>query len=351
MALKTQKSPLGAIVPVLPGDQGRRLYLDMENAVQTHRLQFTVEADVAIGVAVGDFIRNRGSVLAMIDEMGVEEAGGERTVLDGRMAGIIAQAFAPSTLSATRQTSLVLGTTTLRESISIHYASPISANPAETTFRERNVKRRLQAFVKFKTGNLGEQVVDPAPTTTLTVTNVRVRVRHTYDDRSPGRPVYIPTYRQQTVQVASANDKLKEEIKTENFIRLIAIQQTSDVGEVGDLIRSLEFRGDRRHIIGPDKIAWDDLTRDQEEEFGGAVYSSGVGLGQNAYLVLHFQKGGRLSNLINPNDDTNLRFIFDALPSVVAGASNGKIVLAICELEQNPNLTRPEEEVRAEIPA
>lgn len=353
MALKTQKTPLGAIVPVLPGDQGRRLYLDMENAVQTHRLQFTVEADVQISVGAATAIRNRGSVLAMIDEMGVEEAGGERTVLDGRLAGIIAQAYAPSTLSATRQTALAVATYTLRESISIHYASPISANPAETTFRERNVKRRLQAFVKFKTGNLGDNVLQ-AGAATLTVTNVRVRIRHTYDDRSTSRPFYIPTYRQQVAQVASANTDLKEEVKTEKFLRLVAIQQDSDVGEVPDIIRAVEFRGDRRHIIGPNKIAWDDLARDQEEEFGGAVYSPATvppGLGQNAYLVLNFQKGGRLSNIINPNDDTNLRFVFDAAPSAVAGAANGKIRLGIVELEQDPNLTRPVEEAREQVPA
>lgn len=350
MALKTQKTPLGAIVPILPGDQGRRLYLDMENAVQTHRLHFTVEADVQISVASATAIRNRGSVLAMIDELGVEEAGAERTVLDGRLAGIIAQAYAPSTLSATRQTVLTVGTVTLRETIAVHYASPISANPAETTFRERNVKRRLQAFVKFKTGNLGDQVLQ-AGAATLTVTNVRVRVRQAYDDRSTGRPFYLPTYRQQVAQVASANTDLKEEIKTEKFIRLIALQQDSDVGEVGDIIKEVEFKGDRRHIIGPGKIAWDDLTRDQEEEFGGAVYSTGVGLGQNGYLVLNFQKGGRLSNIINPNDDTNLRFVLNVAPSVVAGATNGKVRVGIVELEQDPNLTRPVEEARQEVPA
>jgi len=350
MALKTQKTPLGAIVPVLPGDQGRRLYLDMENAVQTHRLHFTVEADVQISVAAATAIRNRGSVFAMIEEMGVEEAGGERVVLDGRLAEVIAQAFAPSTISSTRITSTAVATTTIRESIAIHIASPLSANPAETTFRERNVKRRLQAFVKFRTGNLGDNVLQ-AGGATLTVTNVRVRVRQVYDDRSTMRPFYIPTYRQQVAQVASANTDLKEEIKTEKFIRLIAIQQDSDVGEVGDIVKAVEFRGDRRHIIGPGKIAWDDLARDQEAEFGGAVYSTGTGLGQNAYLVLHFQKGGRLSNIINPNDDTNLRFVLDVAPSGVAGATNGKVRIGIVELEQDPNLTRPVEEARAEVPA
>lgn len=350
MALKTQKTPLGAIVPILPGDQGRRLYLDMENAVQTHRLLFTFEADVAITVAAATLIRNRGSVLAMIDEMGVEEAGGERVVLDGRLAGIIAQAFAPSTLSSTRVTSTAVGTTTVRETIAVHFASPISANPAETTFRERNVKRRLQAFVKFKTGNLGDQVLQ-AGGATLTVTNVRVRIRQDYDDRSTMRPFYIPTYRQQVAQVASANTDLKEEIKTEKFIRMFILQQDSDVGEVGDIVKNVELKGDRRHLIGPGKIAWDDLTRDQEAEFGGAVYTTGTGLGQNAYLVLHFQKGGRLSNVINPNDDTNLRFVLDVAPSGVAGATNGKVRIGIVELEQDPNLTRPVEEARAEVPA
>lgn len=350
MALKTQKGPLGTIVPVLPGDQGKRIYLDLVGAVQTHRVQVTVEADLIIGAGGATSIRNRGSVLSVIDECGLEEAGGDRTVLDGRIARMFAEMYAPSTLSATRQTLTAAATYTLRESFSIHYASPISANPAETTFRERDTKRKLQFFVKFHTGNLWEKLIGGAPGGT-SVANLRVRARHVYDDRSPGRPIYIPTYRQVNVGVAGANTDLPLAIQTSKYLRSLVIQQTSDVGEVGDLIRSLELRGDRRSIIGPGKIAWDDMTRDQEEEFGGAVYSAGVGLGQNAYLALNFQKGGRLSNIINPNDDLNLRFVFDALPSIVAGATNGIIRVGLCELETDPALTRDAEEVRHLIPA
>lgn len=350
MALKTQKAPLGAITPVLPGDQGKRIYLDLSSAVQTHRLHFTVEMDITIGAGGGTAVRNRGSVMAVVDECGVEEAGGDRTVLNGRMARMFAEAFAPSALSATRLASAAAGTSTLRESFTLHYATPISINPSDSTFREKDSKKKIQAFVKFRTGNLYDYLISGAPAGT-SVANLRVRVRQSYDARSTRRPHYIPSYRMQSVAVPSANTDLPLPISTEKAIRMIVIQQDSDQGEVPDLIKNLEFRGDQRQYIGPGKIAWDDLARDQEEEFGGAVYSTGVAaLGQNAYLTFNAQKGGRLSNVINPSDDTNLRFIFDAAPSVIAGVTNGVIRVGICELEKVPALTSEGEDA-AEVPA
>lgn len=349
MALKTQKAPLGAIVPVLPGDQGRRMYLDLSTAVQTHRVLVTVEATLTIGAGGATSIRNRGSVLGIIDECGIEEAGGDRSVLNGRIARMFAEMFAPSALSATRLTATAAAAYVLRESFSLHYASPISANPADTTFREKDSKKKVQFFVKFRTGNLYDYIIGGAPGGT-TVTLVTVRVRQAYDARSTRRPHFIPSYRMQSVQVPGANTDLPLAIQTEKYIRAMVIQQDSDVGEVGDIITGLELRGDQRTYLGPGKIAWDDLARDQEEEFGGAVYSAGVGLGQNGYLSFNAQKGGRLSNLISPSDDTNLRFIFDAKPSVVAGAANGIIRVALCELEKVGSLTTEGEEA-AEIPA
>lgn len=349
MALKTQKAPLGAIVPVLPGDQGKRIYLDLSSAVQTHRLHVTVEVDLTIGAGGATSIRNRGSAAAVIEECGIEEAGGDRTVLNGRIARQFAEMFAPSALSASRLGSTAAATYTLRESFAIHYASPISVNPADTTFREKDTKKKLQFFVKFHSGNLYDRLIGGAPGGT-SVANLRVRVRQVYDARSPRRPDFIPTYRMLTVQVPGANSDLPLPISTEKYLRALVIQQDSDVGEVGDIIKAVEFRGDQRQYIGPGKVAWDDLARDQEEELGGAVYLTGVGLGQNGYVALNFQKGGRLGNTINPSDDTNLRLIFDAAPSVVAGATNGIIRVAVCELEKVPGLTTEGEDARR-IPA
>jgi hypothetical protein len=345
MGLKTTIAPVSAITPVA----GRRVYTDLVNAVQTHRLVFTLAADVVIGVGGGTAVRNRGSVLALFEELGLDENGQDKAVLTGRIARQFAEMFAPSALAATRLTTAAAGNYSIREQVALHFASPISANPAETTFREHNVKNALRAFVRLSAQTLIDRLISGAPGGS-SVTITQCDVQQVYDSRTEARPYFIPTYRMETLAVPSANSDAKLEIKTSKFLRALVLAQDSDAGEVGDIIASLELRGDHRHIVGPGKVPWDDLTRLQEAEFGGTVYVTGTGLGQNGFLAMNFQRGGRLSNVINPSDDVNLRFLLNVAPSAQAGATNGIVRLALCELETDPNLTRAPEELAARIP-
>lgn len=335
MAHKTQKGPIKAIAL----QAGQRVFSPIVNAVQTHTILFTASALVVIGVGGGTAVRNKGSVFALFDELGLSENGTDKAVLDGRLARFIAELYAPSALSATRLPSAAAQTITIKEQLAVHFASPLSATPAETTFREHVAKNALEVFAKLNGGTLIDRLISGAPGGS-SVTAVTLTAQHIYDQRTQKKPFFIPTYRQSTLAIPSGSTEWPLDIKSTKFIRGMFIQQDSDAGEVGDVIVDLELRGDFRQILGPGRITWDDLTRAQEQEFGGAVYITGTGLGQNAYLGLNFQKGGRLSNVINPSDDTNLRFLFNAAPSGAAGATNSKIRVAIAELETDEALTQ-----------
>ena len=340
MSHKTQTTPSAAFVM----NAGNRSFSDLVNGVQTHRLIFTAQAQVDITVA-GALLRNRGSVWALFDEIGLDENGTDRAVLDPRVARFFSEMFAPSQLSATRLAGVgVQAATIIREQLMIHFSSPLSANPAETAFREHNVNAKLRAFVKLNNLAQGGLARLSGGAPTGTITNVTCTVQQVYDSRTPQRPKYIPTYRQQVPPVGSASTDHREDIKTTKYIRAMVIQTDSDAGETGDVIKNLEIRGDFRQIIGPGKVSWDDLLRAMEAEYGGAVYVTGTGLGQSAYLGLHFQKGGRLSNILNPADDVNLRLVMDDQPSANTGAANAKVRIALCELEKDPQLTQSQDE-------
>jgi hypothetical protein len=337
MAYKTQRAPLRA-VSLLAGD---RAYSDLVSAVQTHALRVTASATATIGAGGGTAILNRGSIWALFDEIGVDENGTDRVNMPGRIARFFAEMFAPSQLSATRLGSTAAGAYTLREQLTIHFASPLSATPAETTFREHVAKNALRAFAKLTSaanGGIGK-ILSGAPAGSSVTTPV-VTVQQVYDQRTSVKPFFIPTYRTLSLAIPSAATDWQLDIKTSKFIRALAILTDSDAGEVPDVVNRVELRGDFRNLIGPGKMPWDDLIRGQEAEFGGQVFTDGASFGAKAYYGANFQQGGRLSNIINPGDDINLRFLFDAQPSVLAGAANSKIYCVVNELETDPNLTR-----------
>lgn len=336
MAYKRQIIPRKAIA-LIAGD---RAYSDLVNAVQTYALRFTAAATVTIGAGGGTAILNRGSIWALFDEVGLSENGTDKALLNGRMARFFSELFAPSQLSATRLGSTAAGVYTLREQLTLWFTSPLSANQAETTFREHVVKNALQAFAKLTSaanGGIGK-VLSGAPAGS-SITTPTFSVEQVYDQRTTKKPKFIPTYRQITLAIPSAATDWQLDIKTTKFLRAMAVQVDSDAGEVPDVINKAQLLGDFRQLIGPGGVAWDDLIRSQEAEFGGQVFVDGASFGAKAYFGQNFQQGGRLSNVINPADDVNLRWIFDAQPSALAGATNAKIIVALAELETDPDLT------------
>lgn len=332
MAYKQNRNPRG----VIAGVAGQRQFARLVNGVQGYWIDLRAAGTINITVGATEVI-NKGSIFSCFDEIGLDENGRDRVLLDGRMCRFLAEMHSPSALSATRLGGVGVAASPLVESARVYFAHPLAAAPQETAFRERDPRQVLQAFAKLRADG-GQGGLIRGGTATMTVVP-SVTVDQIYDDITDAAPIFIPSIRQQIVAVPSANTQLTEFIKTSNYIRAIAIQQDTDVGEVGDIINGLALRADGDDIIGPGQATWDSILRGQELDFGGTVYSTGVGKGQSAYLGLNFQASGRLSNVVSPSL-LNLRFEFNAQPSAQpgVGAGTSKIRIAILELERVPGL-------------
>jgi hypothetical protein len=134
------------------------------------------------------------------------------------------------------------------------------------------------------------------------------------------------------MQVNGAVSAQADFIRTTNLIRQIIVSQEVGGVEVSDIVNSFALRGDFRDIIGPTPMDVNDFALDSEYEFGGAVISS-----NRAHFGLNFQRYGRLSNTLNPAQDVNLRFEYNAQPSATAGQSI--IRTTLFELVRDPAVT------------
>lgn len=318
----------------IAGVAGQRVFQRMVNGMQNYFV--TLRNSGTINITVGATrVINKGSVFGCWDEIGVDENGRDRFLADGRMLRFISEMHAPSALSATRLAGVGVAATPLVESARIHFAHPLSAAPQETVFRERDPRQTLNIFGKLRADG-GQGGLVNGGTSTMTVVP-SLAWEQGYDDTTGAPPIFIPSMRQQVVSVASANNNLTEFIKTSNYIRALIIQQDSDAGEIGDLILNLALRADGDDIIGPAQVAWDDLIRGQEFEYGGAVFLTGLSAGGSSYLGINFQSSGRLSNVVSPAL-LNLRLEMNVQTSAQAGATNGKIRIGVLELERVPGL-------------
>lgn len=328
---RLQRNPRSNIVTVA----GERAFSRLINAVSSNFVTLVFTGSLAISVASATNIRNRGSILACYDEIGIDENGTDRHIYDGRVLRVLSEMAAPSALSAKRVSAVTVATYPLEECVRIYFAHPFAAVPRETAYLERDTKQLLQVFAKLNAS--AKDKLATAGAATLALSSLVITVTHGYDKNEPNLPEFIPAVRQQIVSVDSANPQLPEFLKGSNAIRQIVVsQEGTTIGEVSDIINSLVLRSDDTDFIGPGKMDWDDLQLEQEFEFGGAIVAS-----NRAHLGINFQQGGRLSSVVSPAQLNNLRFEFDCQPSVTAGAGNSKIRITIVELLRLEGRTNP----------
>ncbi len=334
-----QRNGRSQIVPVA----GERTYSRLINGVQSHHVTLVARATVQISVAAATATLNRGSVWSLFDEVGIDENGSDAYLMHGRVLRFLSEMSAPSPLDYKRLTSTAVGTYTLVEAARIYFAHPYAVTPRETAFIERDTRQLFQVFVKLNSTPANALLTVGGAT--VAVTAVSVDVIHGYDSAETKRPLFIPRVRQQVDSVAATNAALPIYLKTPHAIRaLVLSQETTTVGEVGDIINKVVLRGDFHSIIGPTVVGWENLTLDGEFEFGGASgaapNAAALGtFGNEAHWGINFQAGGRLSAILNPNQDSNLRWEVDCRPSVSAGSS--QIRTTIVELMVDPMRTEP----------
>lgn len=310
-------------------NNGRTLY-DLSLGMRTLYIKIRVSASLTIAGGPITAIRNAGSLLSQFLEMGLNENGEDVARHDPRLLGMITQANAARTISSTRLTATANGVYPLEETILIPLANPLAISPAETAFVARDPRAALQAFITWQPN---VAAICNAGAATVTITTPTVNVEQHYDDETAEfPPILRPFFTDMVLPVSATATAVPFFIRTSRFIRALTIQQDTNVGEVADIISAIAIRGDRRTYYGPNPLTFSDLQRMQELEFGGDVLRSG-------YLRINAQRSGRLSNIINPNTDTNFRLELNVAPSAAAGATSSVVRVCVEGLEVVPGVT------------
>src|SRR5258708_7709024 len=183
--LKTQRFGLLPQVPLNLVRQEARL----NNKAYTHYVQVSLQEQIDVTVA-GTGVRNRGSAFASLLELGVNDNGDDRVLIDGPTGRFITEMFSISPIAARRLGSpAVQAATIIRESLRIWFGHPLSGNPAETTFRERDEKHQVTLFYKWT--NDITRLVDGA--VTGTVTPPVLTAFQLADRVTQAKPHFIPT--------------------------------------------------------------------------------------------------------------------------------------------------------------
>ena len=265
-SIDRQKTIPSTVVAAADPD-GQRKRTSGENNKRTERYNVTVTGQVDITVA-GAGLRNRGSILAALSDVGFIDGGADKVVLDARLARFLGEAMAPSALPATRLGGVgVQAATLLRETFPLWLASPRSINPNDTKYVEANKQLAQEIFITPL--RQISRLSGGAPTGTIT--NLTAAIEQVYDDLVGVPPLLTSYVRQISQDVSGANTALKIDLRGNRYIRGIAMQQDTDQGEVSDIINNLVLRGDNQAIFGDRAIPFRDLVEHSQEEYGGAV--------------------------------------------------------------------------------
>lgn len=316
----------------------KRTPSQMQNGVRNTNIWLRVTATCAIdNTADATAVLNRGSVLALLDEIVLDENGTDRMVIDGRALRFYSEMLAPSALSATRVTVVTKNKSyALEEMVCVNFAHPLSLDPLETSFVEHDVRQRLN--VSFRPAANFVARLFTVGSAVVTVTNLNIEVLQEYDLAPASgikQPYFIPRIVQQVENVTNTNAAQRAYIKTTNMIRAFVVaQRGTTLGEVGDILNGFVLRGDTRPIISAQSNIAAYLLR-QEFTMGGAVVTA-----NRSYFGINFQRYGQLSECLNPGQDTNLRFEFSVQTSA-ADTSGSQLVITSFELVRDPALCAP----------
>lgn len=323
-------------------DIGQRAYVRLVSGFRNHRLIIRLRATATLAGGPATALRNSGSVAALFDAIGLEDNGEDIVRISGAEARLLSQWVAPAPLSAARITGYANGAYTIEEDIVIPFAWPLGVSPTESCFVERDPRNALQAF--FVYNGVGANLATTAGTVTLT--NVSASVIQEYDTERL-KPLYVPRIRSIIEPIDGTVQDYPVYIKTDKLLRGILVGgYATTVGVVEDIISAIALRSDDREILGPAQADWEDAVRMAEFEIAGKItdygYDASAAATQpngNFFFPYNFQQSGRLSNVLNPNLDRNLRVVVDAAPTAVAGAGSSLIRCTLLELMQIPGVT------------
>lgn len=331
MAFKRRTNFLNAIA----GNAGNRVLTKLTSGVFHRALRIRAACTIAISVAAVTNIRNKGSAFAIWDFLGLTGGGDSDVVsMDGRTTRAIAEFYSLSGLSATRLTTTAVGNYNLVEEAVIQFSFAGDADPHAWAYTKKDQGKDLYFFAQLRAdGGTGGLVTQGGAT--VVMSNQTLQVEELFDPTTVGQPDFIPFVRQITKKIAANGLQDPIYINAQNAIRGLFIQETTDQGEVGDILVDLSLFSGKNTYYGPAQIPIDDLKRSQEFEYGGAVYSVGLGPSATgasigAYTFLNFAENGRMPNMI-PATESDLQLRVTANTSGQAGVTQSNLVITSIE--------------------
>lgn len=324
------QSLFGASLPL-----GSRIPFELNHNVQTWGLYARSRMDLSIAAGAADgTVRNRGSVLAGIRRISMEDNGEEKTIVDARVAKVFAEMLAEQALDDfTRLASgAVQANTILHEMLPLHFALPRLVRPFETVFMEADVKKDIRFWVETVPDL--RAALSSGNDRTWTINSWTLELGQEFDPDTQLRPFYVPVMREIARDVLAVAPGADHPIRIETDAPLagIVVQQEAGGFEVTDIIDAAQLQSDSRDFQRG-AFTQDFLRQYQQTKFAGEVADGG-------YLRYWFCQGGKLSNALDPRREPGLSLLVN-VDGLSAVAGTNIIHVWGLELREVPGITRP----------
>lgn len=312
-------------------DAGFERAIDLDNGKATRYVQCRVSANVTVAGVPATSIRNLGLADSLFEEVGIKESGNKVISADGRAMMFASEWMCALTATLkSRVTSVAVGgPTTISSTFRIWMENPQAVAPKETLFLEKLVNTKLQFYGRYSTATTGAaastvgagRLFNAPAGCTVTIDTVSISVEQ-YADATltvDSLPLFRPRVDQFVFNPVAVNNRtpVPVPVDTNEYLRGITlIFDNVTSGLDGGLVNGLALRGDKSEYLGQGGlVSIADYIRAQAFGSGGEIST----LYGGTAVYINFQKAGRLSNLYNPLQDTNLKLILDVI-AVPAGA-------------------------------
>lgn len=321
-----------AVKPDLVPAAGQRVQVQLDGGVKTLAVQLRLTGIVTVTTpGAAGTLRNRGSILALVNRLGINVDGEDRIIGDARaMRALTAIAGRDASKYVRLADAAAAAAYNLEETVIVPCTMPGLSKPEELALSE--LDPRIGAYV-FAEG-LNAQAALAGGAFAATITNLKAKVTHIYDSEIGSKPLLRPQVRE-IVQVIAAAGDYEIPLRGSKYVAALLIQQDTDAGEATDVVNTVQLMGDDNRSFMPQPAAFADVSR----LFG--VGDSGAMIGGDSYALINFVGFGRLSKQVHPLSVNNFRLRLNAQPSALAGATASRVRVLVVESEHDPVLTVP----------
>lgn len=324
--------PIGTVQPGIAGNAGNRVTKPLFKNVKTLAIHVQVTGTLTIGTNPASAIVDTGSILAAFTECGVND-GQDRLLTTPQDMRFMTEAFSAKLLPATRQSSLAVAAYTLRERFTIFCSPPWAANREEVSLIEHDPSGDYYFFIKQSGAADGgaSLIATAGGGGTAVLSNVVVTVSQEFVATGGQLPIFQPRWETDTIPVTGTDAALlKPHLKNYYMQGVLLREEVTGVKRVGDIITSFKQQQTGRMIVGDEQISKAVYQELQDGELGGNLFTLG---GTNPYTLFWYQRAGKLSKVLRPNDP-NFTTTLSVAVSATAGTSRIQITYFMLDRDQ-----------------